>query len=153
MWLTPDTIAWCTGGWLKLCRVSICVDACRVIGHRIQVLEQSMRELMLVRHGESEHHLSGDPGGWSLARLTGLGRAQAALTAEYLRKKGPFTPSGIIASDLPRAAETAGIIGQTLGLQVETTSALRESNIGIATGLTKEQAERVRRSFEQPALD
>ena len=108
---------------------------------------------MLVRHGESEHHRSGDPGGWSLARLTDRGRAEAGLTARYLREHSLFTPSAIIASDLPRAAETAAIIAQALGLQTETTPALRELNNGIAAGLTKGEAESVRQPFKEPALD
>jgi probable phosphoglycerate mutase len=112
-----------------------------------------MRDLILVRHGESEHHLSGDPGGWSLARLTDRGRAQAGLTATYLREHSLFAPSAIIASDLPRASETASIIAAVLGLQVETTSALRELNNGIAAGLTKQEAERVRQPLSEPALD
>jgi len=112
-----------------------------------------MRELMLVRHGESEHHLSGDPGGWSPARLTDRGKAQAGLTATYLREHSLFAPSAIIASDLPRAAETAVIIAEALGLQAETTSALRELNNGIAAGLTREEAERVRQPLMEPSLD
>jgi len=108
---------------------------------------------MLVRHGESEHHRSGDPGGWSLARLTDRGRAQAALTARYLSDHSLFAPSAIIASDLPRAAETAAIIAHALGLEADNTPALRELNNGIAAGLTKEAAERMRRPFKEPALD
>lgn len=112
-----------------------------------------MRDLMLVRHGESEHHRRGDPGGWSLARLTDRGRAQADLTGRHLRAHALFVPSAIIASDLPRAAETAGIIARAFGLEAETTSALRELNNGIAAGLTKAEAERVRLPFKDPALD
>jgi probable phosphoglycerate mutase len=112
-----------------------------------------MNELLLIRHGESEHHLSGDSGGWTNALLTGHGRAQALTTAQYLTQRYPFQASAIISSDLTRAADTAAIIAQALGLRLETHSALRELNNGVAAGLAEDAAERLRNPFTEPALD
>lgn len=112
-----------------------------------------MKELMLVRHGQSEHHLDGRSGGWTDLRLTALGRAQAEATAQQLKDCCPFQASAIVSSDLARAAETAAVIGATTGLAVETTPALRELNNGVAAGLTNEEARRLQNPPAEPALD
>jgi 2,3-bisphosphoglycerate-dependent phosphoglycerate mutase len=112
-----------------------------------------MKELVLIRHGESEHHLNDDSGGWTNSRLTDHGRVQALTTAQYLSERSPFQASAIISSDLTRAADTAAIIAQALGLRLETTPALRELNNGVAAGLAKEAAQRLQNPFTEPALD
>ena len=112
-----------------------------------------MKELLIVRHGQSEHHLDGRSGGWTDSRLTELGRQQARATAEHLKARPPFEPSAIVSSDLARAAETAAIIGAATGLEVETTPALRELNNGDAAGLAVEEARRLENPFREPALD
>lgn len=45
-----------------------------------------MRELLVVRHGESEHLATGLTGGWTNAHLTERGRAQARLTGARLAR-------------------------------------------------------------------
>ncbi len=112
-----------------------------------------MKELMLIRHGESEHHLDGRTGGWTNSRLTDLGRTQAKRTAEYLKQRPPFQASAVISSDLARAAETATIIGAATDLQVQTALALRELNNGVAAGLAAEEARRLQNPYGEPALD
>ena len=112
-----------------------------------------MKELILVRHGQSEHHLDGRSGGWTDSRLTALGRAQAEATARRLNDWRPFQASAVVSSDLARAAETAAIIGAATGLGVETTPALRELNNGVAAGLTNEEAVRLQNPPTEPALD
>lgn len=87
---------------------------------------------MLIRHGQST---------WNGARLvqgqndtavlTELGRQQALESARKLRSLGI---DAIISSDLARAQETAKIIAQELGLEVETTTDLRERSFGSAEG-------------------
>src|SRR5258708_2583835 len=99
-----------------------------------------MNELILIRHGESEHHLTGGPGRWSPSPLTALGRAQAAATARRLKDHPPFEIAAVIGSDLPRAAETAAIIASALGLEAESAAALRELNNGVAAHLSKDEA-------------
>jgi probable phosphoglycerate mutase len=76
-----------------------------------------VKELVLIRHGESEHHPDGRTGGWTNSHLTDLGRTQARLTAEYLRKGSPFQASAVVSSDLARAADTAAIIATAAGLK------------------------------------
>jgi len=112
-----------------------------------------MNELILIRHGQSEHHLTGGPGGWSLSPLTALGRSQAVATARRLKDRPPFEISAVIASDLPRAAETAAIIAAGLGMNAESAPALRELNNGVAARLTKDEARRVANPPTEPALD
>lgn len=108
---------------------------------------------MLVRHGQSEHHLDGRSGGWTDSHLTDFGRAQAEVTAQHLKHCCPFQASAVVSSDLARAAETAAIIGATTGLDVETTPALRELSNGVAAGLTNEEARRLQSPQTEPALD
>lgn len=112
-----------------------------------------MKELMLVRHGQSEHHLDGRSGGWTDSHLTELGRAQAEATARRLKDCCPFQASAVVSSDLARASETAAIIGATTGLEVETTPALRELSNGAAAGLTGAEARRLQNPQTEPALD
>jgi 2,3-bisphosphoglycerate-dependent phosphoglycerate mutase len=91
--------------------------------------------LWLVRHGES---------GWNVARriqgqspaapgLTAAGRSQAAEAALELARRAPRA-SRIVASDLPRTAETAEIIAARLGLPVEFDAGLREQSLGVLEG-------------------
>jgi 2,3-bisphosphoglycerate-dependent phosphoglycerate mutase len=112
-----------------------------------------VRELLIIRHGQSEHHLDGRVGGWTDSHLTEFGRAQARATGAHLNARPPFQPSAIVSSDLARAAETAAIIGAATGLEVETTPALRELNNGVAAGLTAEAARRLESPVREPALD
>jgi 2,3-bisphosphoglycerate-dependent phosphoglycerate mutase len=112
-----------------------------------------MKELILIRHGESEHHLNDASGGWTNSPLTEHGRAQAQMTAQFLKERAPFRPDAIVSSDLARAADTAAIIAREIGLRVEETSQIRELNNGIAAGLRREDAERIQNPFTEPALD
>lgn len=112
-----------------------------------------MKELLLIRHGESEHHLDGRTGGWTDSRLTDLGRAQAKVTAEHLKRRAPFQASAVVSSDLARAAETAAIIGAATDLQVEITPALRELNNGVAAGMSAEAARRLQNPQVEQTLD
>jgi probable phosphoglycerate mutase len=70
-----------------------------------------------VRHGESEYNLLGlcndDPS--RPVHLTARGRVQAAAAAEQLTIE---RVDAIYASPLPRARETAALIGEHLGLAV-----------------------------------
>lgn len=112
-----------------------------------------MKELLLVRHGESEHHLDGRTGGWTDSRLTDLGRAQASATAAHLKRHALFHVSAVVSSDLARASETAAIIGAATGLQVEVTPALRELNNGVAAGMMAVDARRLQNPNVDQSLD
>ena len=92
--------------------------------------------LILVRHGEAVSKATGVIGGSSDYPLTDLGRDQARAAAARLAQ----TPlDAIYASDLSRAAETARLIAEVVGLEVTEHAALRERDWGDAEGLNAEQ--------------
>jgi broad specificity phosphatase PhoE len=67
-------------------------------------------ELVLIRHGQAVR-TNGD---YVKAPLTALGREQAALTGKYLRDAKEHI-DGFYSSPLPRARETAALIGSEIG--------------------------------------
>ena len=89
-------------------------------------------DLLVVRHGQSEWNAIGRWQGQADPGLSELGRRQAAVAAGSIG-----AVDGIISSDLRRAAETAAIISQQLGVgPVMVDERLRERNIGEWSGLT-----------------
>ncbi len=65
--------------------------------------------------------------------LNEVGREQAAVAARYL---AALEPDAIFASDLSRAAETAGALARLTGLSVKLDADLRERHGGAWEGLT-----------------
>jgi probable phosphoglycerate mutase len=96
---------------------------------------QTAGTLWLVRHGQSGWNVAGRIQGQSPAApgLTATGREQAAEAARELARRAPRA-NLIVASDLTRAAETAEIIADHLGLPIEFDSALREQSFGDLEG-------------------
>ena len=89
-------------------------------------------DLLVVRHGQSEWNAIGRWQGHADPALSELGRRQAAVAAASIG-----AVDGIISSDLLRAAETAAIIAQQLGVgPVMVDERLRERDVGEWTGLT-----------------
>lgn len=93
----------------------------------------------LVRHGESEWNvLRLTQGQTAHPALTGVGRAQAAAAAEAvaadLARLGLVAPR-LVTSDLVRAAETARVVGERLGVVAEPDARLREQHLGELEGL------------------
>jgi len=106
--------------------------------------DEQATTVILVRHGESTWHGKwkgqGDP------PLSETGRAQARLVAERLTAE-PI--SALYCSDLLRAAETADIIGEHLGLSPQSDPRFRELDVGQWSGLTLEEiAERFPAEYE-----
>jgi len=96
------------------------------------VISAAERPLVLVRHAESSwNELRLVQGQNDEARLTDRGRQQAAAVAQELQS---LEFDLIVSSDLQRAVETAAIIGEVLGLVVETEPLLRERGFGVAEG-------------------
>src|SRR4030095_11495773 len=86
---------------------------------------------LLTRHGQSEWTALGRWQGQTDPPLTDLGRRQAHEAARSLG-----VVDGIWASDLQRAAETAAIIGDDMGVgPVVVDADLRERDAGEGTGL------------------
>ena len=96
-----------------------------------------MTTLLLARHGQTDwnldHRWQGDP------PLNDSGRDQARLLAQLI---SPEPLDGLYSSDLGRARETAEIIAEQLGLQVQLDSRLREIDVGEWAGLTSAELER-----------
>jgi broad specificity phosphatase PhoE len=93
--------------------------------------------LLVVRHGESEWNALGKWQGRSDPPLSERGRRQAVAACSLL---GSF--DALWASDLQRAALTAEIIGEELGLgPVQFDARLQETGVGQWEGLTLDEIE------------
>lgn len=112
-----------------------------------------MKELLLVRHGQSEHLVSDLTGGWTDTPLTATGCEQAERTGKMLREALAQKAPSLVSSDLSRAAMTARIIGRCIGCEPVMSRELREFNNGKAAGMTKSQAEKIEHPFTTPAAD
>lgn len=92
-----------------------------------------MLRLLLVRHGQTLwNHVSRYQGHTDVA-LSDIGREQARLLAQRLRKE---EVTAVYASDLKRAYETAEILSAPHGLPVKAVPELREIHFGVWEGLT-----------------
>lgn len=93
--------------------------------------------LILVRHGEAHagfHGVIGGPRG--CGGLTPHGRRQAEALRDHLADTGTLKADALVASVLPRAVETAGIIAPALGFEVvDQHCDLCEVHTGEADGL------------------
>lgn len=112
-----------------------------------------MKSLILIRHGEAEHHTQGLTGGWTDARLTEAGEQQLTALAARLRHELAGKPLTLYASDLIRAARSAEIIGQALNTPVITDFRLREMNNGTAANKTEAAAKLLALPRTQPSID
>ena len=90
------------------------------------------RSFWFLRHGETDWNAQGLSQGSTDIPLNATGLAQAAAAATLLRHRGIAT---IVASPLDRAATTARIVAEALGLPVETDADLREVSFGEQEGL------------------
>ncbi|MFU8841367.1 MAG: histidine phosphatase family protein [Nitriliruptoraceae bacterium] len=113
-----------------------------------------MRQLLLVRHGESRWNAEGRIQGQSCAGLSARGFEQArALAAAYGPQLAELAASGrlrLVSSDLRRARETAAPLAAQLGLDPALDPDLRERAFGVWEGrshaeLEVEEADRWRR--------
>ncbi|BBJ27137.1 histidine phosphatase family protein [Athalassotoga saccharophila] len=90
-----------------------------------------MKRFYLLRHGQTDSNLSGIIQGQSIdVPLNEEGIEKSKKIAELL--KGHV--SRIVSSDLLRAYQTARIIGEILGVEIETDKRLREMNYGSWEG-------------------
>ncbi|APG84473.1 histidine phosphatase family protein [Sinorhizobium americanum] len=97
-----------------------------------------MKNLFVVTHAQSVHHIEKKVGGWHDTDLTASGVADARATAERLATLIGDGPVEIFSSDLLRASQTAAIIADRLGRTFEETSDLREMSYGSAGGKAQE---------------
>ena len=99
-----------------------------------------MRDLLIIRHGESEWNLEHRWQGWMNSTLTPLGERQARERAEQLAQSG-FAPAVVHCSDLGRARHTAEIVASSMGAAVRAHPGLRERGGGDWEGHTSEEIE------------
>jgi uncharacterized phosphatase len=92
--------------------------------------------ILLVRHGETDWNLERRVQGHSDTPLNETGRAQAIVLADKLEGK---EIDAVYSSDLLRAHETARVVADRRGLDVEAIRDLRERNFGTWEGLTDEE--------------
>jgi len=93
-------------------------------------------KLILIRHGESDGNVQGRFSGFKDVELTKKGIWQAERLA-YRLKEVPV--DSVYCSDLKRAHHTAEIIFRDRGIDIITSSNLREINFGIWEGYTFEE--------------
>ena len=111
------------------------------------------RSLILVRHGESQHHVLGLSGGWTDTPLTDGGREQARRVAERLAQELDGARVSLYTSDLVRASQTADAIAGALGVTPVADARLREHNNGEAANMTLADARaRYADAFARPWL-
>lgn len=112
-----------------------------------------MKHVILVRHGESEHHVRGLAGGWTDLSLTQRGKAQARRVAERLAAMGIGPPTRLHTSDLRRAIQTSSEIAERTGCEMDLEPGLRELNNGKAAGLSLEEAAAIELPRSEPVAD
>ncbi|MFJ8074975.1 histidine phosphatase family protein [Streptomyces sp. NPDC096176] len=94
------------------------------------------RRIVLWRHGQTAWNLERRFQGSTDIELTEDGVAQARRAARLLAS---LNPHAIVASDLKRAAATAGELGGVTGLDISYDAALRETYAGAWQGLTHDE--------------
>lgn len=112
-----------------------------------------MTELWLVRHGQTDWNLTGRWQGQApdAPGLNEAGYAQALAVREQLNGR---RFSGIYASDLLRARQTAELLAESLGMTVTFEPRLREINLGTWEGMLSSEIEaRYPRELEERKRD
>lgn len=93
----------------------------------------TLRHLVLLRHGQTDHNAAGLMQGHLDSNLTPEGLAQAAVVAPEVAR---LKPHRLLSSDLSRASDTADVVGAACGLGVEIDARLRETHLGEWQGRT-----------------
>ncbi|MGP3929799.1 bifunctional RNase H/acid phosphatase [Nonomuraea sp. KM88] len=97
--------------------------------------------LLLLRHGETEMSLERRFSGRGDAELTPNGLAQASAAADRLSRE-PYRLDVIVTSPLKRARQTAEVVAQRTGRDVEVDEDLREADFGVWEGHTFTEVQR-----------
>ena len=105
-----------------------------------------MRKLILIKHARPQQVEGVSPENWGLSPE---GRESCAALAELLR---PHAPATIATSTEPKAAQTAAIVGERLGVAVEPVEQLHEHDrTGVPLMATREFISLMALFFKQPA--
>lgn len=112
------------------------------------------KEILLIRHGESQHHVKGLTGGWTDTPLTTKGERQAECVARALSAQSPAGKIDLISSDLIRARQTAdAIAGHLKNVMPSYRHELRELGNGIAKDKTHDEAQKFALPVTEPTYD
>ena len=111
-----------------------------------------LKRVILVRHGKAEHQLFDKFGGWSDAKLTELGIKQAQAVADSLKMELK-EKYALYSSDLNWAKQTSEIIYNQLETPITYSKELREHNPGIASGMTRKEADQHLHEMTKPYID
>ncbi len=98
-----------------------------------------MNRIYLIRHGQTEWNRQNRYQGWSNVPLNETGKQQAGEVAGVFADNAPAV---IYTSELVRAEETAGIIGNRHNIPVKKTGKLNELSFGEWEGRTHEEIAR-----------
>ena len=97
-----------------------------------------MKNLFVVTHTQSVHHVENKVGGWYDTVLTSRGENEAKATAERLAALTGDGDVEIYSSDLLRASQTAAVIAARFRQPFVETADLREISYGSAGGKAQE---------------
>jgi phosphoserine phosphatase len=93
-------------------------------------------DLILARHGETDWNRENRFQGRADPPLNALGRRQSSELADALAGE---LIARVYTSPLQRASETAAIVAERLGLDVEAVEPLQEIDVGAWSGLTRDE--------------
>jgi broad specificity phosphatase PhoE len=119
-------------------------------GLKLNEPQASNKQLYFVRHGDTELNDECRQRGWSPVSLNQDGREQAKKAADSVKDVGI---THIVASDLPRAKQTANIIGNKLGITPEFHPGLRTWDLGDFTGKKDSEVGDQIKSYTQEKAD
>lgn len=96
-----------------------------------------MDTVVCLRHGETEWNRTGRTQGWAPVPLNDRGREQARAVRERIAAR--YDVARIVASDLARTRETAGIVAEAVDAPVTHDRVWRERHFGVLQGLLGEE--------------
>ena len=109
--------------------------------------------ITLVRHGQTAANTGGVWHGSTDTPLSDHGHGQAAAVARHLADHHAGDVDALFASPLQRARNTAGAIGEALGLAVDVHEGLGEYDLGEWEGLTYTHLHQEKKLWEHMARD
>lgn len=98
----------------------------------------SLQTVVLLRHGQTDHNVTGRMQGHLDSVLTDDGHGQAAAVAPRI---AALAPDRVISSDLRRAVDTADVVAAACARPVKFDPRLRETHLGEWQGLTVAEVE------------
>ena len=98
-----------------------------------------MTRLILIRHGETDWNAQGRWQGHTDVPLNQNGHEQSRQLVADLED---YPIDAIYTSDLRRARETARLLSQNKGIAIQADPRLREINLGVWEGLTRQEIEK-----------